>query len=451
MPERIGEPPEQPSVLHSDRLVCSAHGHGVGDQRLGVINDEQQAPGRSLDCVWAETVHACDPFDTQNRTPADRQLSHNGVISRTEDSMLDDRTERPLIERDGSRPVAGPLLRLDFHSRLGDRGSIRSLAFSAANRGRATTLACVADSGTRTAGEMPGGDEPREAGVRIPTSQRWPTEHRGTRRDVGTESNARGRVHDARPGVAGGSRAGGGRAARNLSDDGNGKRWRQLTQTTGLTPDQVAQVCPRDGETRCAGSVGSRDLTGWVWATGAQVQALMGLYEPAIVTADPPVVGGPEYLGSAMGLLEDMAPTLSVTGYNFHHSFTGGWTSSTEADGRATFASAGFGWYPIGGSFGVGPATNPDPIQYYGVWLWRPAGDDITAPTITPTVSGTIGKNGWHVSDVTVTWDVRDAESEASTAGCDATTCHLRHGRDDLHVRGDLRRRHRDEVGGRQT
>ena len=93
----------------------------------------------------------------------------------------------------------------------------------------------------------------------------------------------------------------------NLSDDGNGKRWRQLTQTTGLTPDQVAQVCPRDGETRCAGSVGSRDLTGWVWATGAQVRALMGLYEPAIVTADPPVVGGPEYLGSAMGFLEDMA------------------------------------------------------------------------------------------------------------------------------------------------
>ena len=213
-----------------------------------------------------------------------------------------------------------------------------------------------------------------------------------------------------------------GAAPGNLSDDGNGKRWRQLTQTTGLTPDQVAQVCPRDGETRCAGSVGSKDLTGWVWATGAQVHALMGLYEPAILTADPPVVGGPEYLGSAMGFLEDMAPTLSVTGYNFHHSFTGGWTASTEADGRATFASAGFGWYPIGGSFGVGPATNPDPIQYYGVWMWRPAGDDITPPTITPNVSGTIGKNGWHVSDVPVTWHVVDAESEASTAGCDATT-----------------------------
>jgi len=145
----------------------------------------------------------------------------------------------------------------------------------------------------------------------------------------------------------------------NLSDDGNGKRWRQLTQTTGVTPDQVAQVCPRDGETRCSGSVGSKDLTGWVWS--------------------------------------------AVRGTSSRR-----WTSSTEADGRPTFASAGFGWYPIAGSFGVGPATNPDPIQYYGVWMWRPAGDDITPPTIAPTVSGTTGKNGWYVSDVTVTWDVRD-------------------------------------------
>jgi Ca2+-binding RTX toxin-like protein len=208
-----------------------------------------------------------------------------------------------------------------------------------------------------------------------------------------------------------------------LSDDGAGKRWRQLTQTTGLTPDQVAQVCPRDGETRCSGSIGARDLSGWVWATGAQVHALMGLYEPAILTADPPVVDGPEYLLSAMDFLDDMAPTLSVTGYNFHNSFTGGWTSSTEEDGGPTFGSAGFGWYPIGGSFGLGPVINPDPVQYYGVWLWRPASDDITPPTITPTVSGTTGKNGWYVSDVTVSWEVGDAESDvASRSGCDAST-----------------------------
>ena len=208
----------------------------------------------------------------------------------------------------------------------------------------------------------------------------------------------------------------------NLSDDGTGKRWRQLKETTGLTPDQIAQVCPRDGYSRCSGSVGGRDLSGWVWATGPQVRALMGLFDPAILTADPPVVGGPDHFGTAMMFLDVMAPTHTADGYGFHSEFTGGWTSSTEADGQPTFASAGFGWYPIGGSLGVGPANNPEPIWWYGVWMWRPASEDITPPTITPTVSGTLGKNGFYVSDVTVSWDVRDGESEVSTTGCDTTT-----------------------------
>ena len=33
----------------------------------------------------------------------------------------------------------------------------------------------------------------------------------------------------------------------------DGKRWRALTETTGVTAAQLAAVCPRDGETRCAG------------------------------------------------------------------------------------------------------------------------------------------------------------------------------------------------------
>jgi Ca2+-binding RTX toxin-like protein len=37
-------------------------------------------------------------------------------------------------------------------------------------------------------------------------------------------------------------------------------------------------------------------------------------------------------------------------------------------------------------------------------------------------VSGTLGKNGFYVSDVTVSWDVRDGESDVFTTGCDTTT-----------------------------
>jgi RTX calcium-binding nonapeptide repeat (4 copies) len=207
-----------------------------------------------------------------------------------------------------------------------------------------------------------------------------------------------------------------------LADDGTGKRWRQLTETTGLTAAQIATVCPRDGETRCSGAVGGRELSEWVWATGDQVHALLARYEPALLAEGVRSVSGPEYWGSAHMFLQHMRPTLTAIGYPFDHAFAGGWTSSTEEDGRPTFGSAGRSFNPTGGGIGVGPATNPDPIQFYGAWLWRPSSDDITPPTITPTVSGTLGSNGWYVSDVSVTWSVVDAESEVSTTGCDAVT-----------------------------
>ena len=48
---------------------------------------------------------------------------------------------------------------------------------------------------------------------------------------------------------------------------------------------------------------------------------------------------------------------------------------------------------------------------------------DSTPPLILPQVSGTQGLDGWHISNVTVTWDLSDPESGiASSAGCDTMT-----------------------------
>jgi hypothetical protein len=48
---------------------------------------------------------------------------------------------------------------------------------------------------------------------------------------------------------------------------------------------------------------------------------------------------------------------------------------------------------------------------------------DTTPPEITPNVSGTLGNNGWYISDVIVSWTVTDPESGiASSTGCDPTT-----------------------------
>ncbi len=46
---------------------------------------------------------------------------------------------------------------------------------------------------------------------------------------------------------------------------------------------------------------------------------------------------------------------------------------------------------------------------------------DTTPPVITPNVSGTLGSNGWYISDVQVSWSVVDDESTVSSqTGCDA-------------------------------
>lgn len=48
---------------------------------------------------------------------------------------------------------------------------------------------------------------------------------------------------------------------------------------------------------------------------------------------------------------------------------------------------------------------------------------DNTPPVITPTVSGTLGNNGWYTSDVAVSWAVVDNESAiTSKVGCDPAT-----------------------------
>jgi Ca2+-binding RTX toxin-like protein len=199
----------------------------------------------------------------------------------------------------------------------------------------------------------------------------------------------------------------------------DGKRWRQLTETTGLTWNQAAAVCPRDGMSRCSGVTGGRDLTGWVWATDAQVIELMGNYEPAILSADPPSVSGPNHLLQAMGFLDDIRPTFFFAGYSSTDASASGWTSSSRG-GSPVAGGASYSHPVFNGSFWVGPGGPADQAsQYRGVWLWRPSTDDLTPPVIESTVTGTPGSNGWYVSNVSVTWNVSDPESPVSSqSGC---------------------------------
>ncbi len=83
------------------------------------------------------------------------------------------------------------------------------------------------------------------------------------------------------------------------------------------------------------------------------------------------------------------------------------------------FALVGTGWSDV--TTTVGPSTVCGRTSSLGTFAVF-AGDP-SPPTITPHVTGQLGANGWYTGDVTVTWDVADAQSPISAAtGCDATT-----------------------------
>src|SRR4051812_47252815 len=184
----------------------------------------------------------------------------------------------------------------------------------------------------------------------------------------------------------------------------DGKLWKQLTETVGVTRAEVASMCPTDGASRCSGA-----YSGWIWANDAQVVALMGAYSPDLLTADPPSVGGVDHLFSAITFLGDMRPTFFFSGYVGTTGFTSGWTASGHV------ASAGYTYPYFNGSFGVGAVSDESPDRWRGAWFWRPDSDDLSLPSVTPVIDGTLGDNGWYTSDVQVSWDVADAQSPVSS------------------------------------
>ena len=75
---------------------------------------------------------------------------------------------------------------------------------------------------------------------------------------------------------------------------------------------------------------------------------------------------------------------------------------------------------PVAGqSFAVVPSATSYRVNVSGASCVPP---DNTAPEIVPHVAGTLGNNGWYVSDVVVTWQVSDPESAiTSSSGCGET------------------------------
>jgi hypothetical protein len=123
--------------------------------------------------------------------------------------------------------------------------------------------------------------------------------------------------------------------------------------------------------------------------------------------------GGPNCLTRWHGWPADYQVTATVTAAATTP--VGTYTIVLSAGAGTTFVSTPPSPPPLGATLTDGTATN---ITVHVV-----AAADSTPPVITPTVSGTLGSNGWYTGDVQVSWSVTDAQSSiTSSTGCDPTT-----------------------------
>jgi hypothetical protein len=156
--------------------------------------------------------------------------------------------------------------------------------------------------------------------------------------------------------------------------DGAGKAWRQPIATTSLSWTQVATACPRDGLSPCAGVVSGKDLTGWVWASEAQVAQLFSLWAPEILIDRNAAAGN---LWAGIGLTNVFTPTQWFANTYQSSTYVGGWTSSTDSSGAPIAGGGGWSTPPHAGGVSIGPVANPNQgSSARGVFMWRADGSD---------------------------------------------------------------------------
>ncbi len=166
--------------------------------------------------------------------------------------------------------------------------------------------------------------------------------------------------------------------------DGHGTAWRQLTETTGLTWNQVAQLCPRDGINPCWGSISTIDLSGWVWATDEQTVQLIAKYEPGILASRS--ISGAQYANGIAAFFGAFQPTTvgGCSGFSYvvtcsFGSHVSGWTATSDSYGSAVSGTIQSGFNTLPFIRVVPDASVAVPSALRGLFLWRADGTGGTA------------------------------------------------------------------------
>jgi hypothetical protein len=162
-------------------------------------------------------------------------------------------------------------------------------------------------------------------------------------------------------------------------DDGRGREWR-LAPVPTSTAAQIAQVCPQDGQTTCAGTP---NIAGWVWGTDAQVIRLFGNFAPDILTSPTNSVAGPQYIPVANSMFATFGLTAAVRGCTTYQGCidfkeAAGATASSSATGAPIGGSvftSNDDIFPTAGIFVDGSSTTAT-STWVAIWQWRATGLD---------------------------------------------------------------------------
>lgn len=132
------------------------------------------------------------------------------------------------------------------------------------------------------------------------------------------------------------------------------------------------------------------------------------------------------------GVSCNTAPTVVVTGVTNGGSYSKGSVpaagcSVTDAeDGPSAFAASLSAVTGPFASDGIGSRTASCSYTDTGGLTATASATfsvvDPTPPVIVPTITGTLGNNGWYTSNVTLAWSVTDPESTATPTGCSAAS-----------------------------
>src|SRR5918996_197423 len=135
--------------------------------------------------------------------------------------------------------------------------------------------------------------------------------------------------------------------------------------------------------------------------------------------------------GDLKGLEGSFSNTSATGPWTVVHAEGTNWPGA-DADGCTggdpTSPTTGLNWTLAGGADGERTVYarfrhGSDVVAAQDSITFQAPPSDTTPPVITPNVSGTLGNNGWYVSDVTVSWTVVDNESAiSSSSGCGSTT-----------------------------